>query len=67
MTKSESDEKIKNCPTKKINKCKNGRTSPISILSTFSIKNPGIKANPTNPSFESTSKNKKENLWDGNK
>jgi len=37
------------------------------MLSTFSIKNPGIKANATNPSFESTSKNKKENLWDGNK
>lgn len=29
------------------------------------IKNPGIKSNPMNPSFESTGK--KSNLWDGNK
>ena len=65
MTKS--DEKRKNFPikSKKEINVKNAGPSPIFMLSTFSIKSPRSKANPTNPSFESTGK--KENLWDGNK
>lgn len=59
------DEKIKNFPIKKRKKFQKCWTIPISMLSAFSIKNPSSKANPTNPSFESTGK--KENLWDGNK
>lgn len=59
------DEKIKNFQLKKERNVKNAGPPPISMLSTFSIKNPSSKANPTNPSFESTGK--KENLWDGNK
>lgn len=70
---TESDEKIKDFPQKKINWKKKINKELEKILDhplfvwyqLFSIKNPGIKANLMNPSVESTGK--KENLWDGNK
>lgn len=50
------DEKIKNFPIKKRKKCKKCSTIRYFYVIHFLIKNPSSKANPTNPSFESTGK-----------